>query len=241
MTTMIKHLIAIALFTIAIMVEAAEPSFSRSKELLQEAVYYDHLITFYANCNYVVERVEGKQKPVLKPQWDSCGFTPRKQATRASRIEWEHVMPAHRFGSHMPCWQTGGRRNCTDVPAFDEREADMHNLVPAIGEINGDRSNFRFAIIPGEARVYGDVDFEVDFKNRVAEPAPIQRGDIARIYFYMAERYNVELTPGEQKMFEEWNKADPVSEWEKTKNRRVYAIQGNYNRFIEVLDQNNSR
>ena len=51
MTTMIKHIIAIGLFTIAIMVEAAEPSFSRSKELLQEAVYYDHLITFKVVVN----------------------------------------------------------------------------------------------------------------------------------------------------------------------------------------------
>ncbi len=29
-------------------------------------------------------------------------------------------------------------------------EADLHNLVPAVGEINGDRSNYRFGMISGE-------------------------------------------------------------------------------------------
>lgn len=230
-----RYTIAICLSIATLIVFAADPSFEQSKRLLQKDIYYDHLITFYANCNYVVEEIQGKQ--TLKPRWDSCGFTPRKQPARAARIEWEHVMPAYTFGKDMPCWKAGGRKNCGNVPEFNKREADMHNLVPAIGEINGDRSNFRFAIIEGEERIYGSVDFEVDFKNKVAEPSPIQRGDIARIYFYMSERYNVTLTPAEKKLFEEWSKADPVNEWEKTKNRRVYAIQGNYNRFVEVLPE----
>ena len=237
MTTITKRIIAVSLFFITLSVEAANPSFSRSKYLLQKEVYHDHLITFYANCDYVAEMVEGRRKPILKPQWDSCGFTPRKQAKRAARVEWEHVMPAHRLGKHMSCWRSGGRRNCSKVPAFRLREADMQNLVPTIGEINGDRSNLRFAIIPGEERVYGTVDFEVDVKNRIVEPTPIRRGDIARIYFYMAEKYNVELTSSEQKMFGEWDKADPVSDWEKIRNRRIYAIQGDYNRFVEVLSE----
>jgi deoxyribonuclease-1 len=189
------------------------------------------------HCDYVAEKIEGKRKPTLKSQWQSCGFRPRKQAKRAARIEWEHVMPAYRFGSHMPCWKKGGRKKCGKTPAFKMKEADMHNLVPTIGEINGDRSNRRFNLIEGEERVYGDVDFEVDFKNRVVEPSPLRRGDIARIYFYMSERYDVALTPAEQVMFTQWHEADPVSEWEKTKNRRIHAIQGNYNRFIEVLSE----
>ena len=59
----------------------------------------------------------------------------------------------------------------------------MYNLVPAVGEINGDRSNYKFGLIEDEPRVYGTCDFEVDFRNRIAEPPPHVRGDIARIYF----------------------------------------------------------
>ncbi|MDO6469820.1 endonuclease [Neptunomonas phycophila] len=47
---------------------------------------------------------------------------------------------------------------------------DLHNLVPSVGELNGDRSNFRFGMIPNEPRAYGQCDFEVNFKNRRAEP-----------------------------------------------------------------------
>jgi deoxyribonuclease-1 len=34
-------------------------------------------------------------------------------------------------------------------------EADLMNLVPAIGEINGNRSNYSFLTLEGEASVYG--------------------------------------------------------------------------------------
>ena len=59
-------------------------------------------------------------------------------------------------------------------PKVDERpvekiqasnnEADLHNLVPAIGEINGDRSNFIFSEIRGEERVYGTVILRSTFQ-----------------------------------------------------------------------------
>jgi len=39
-------------------------------------------------------------------------------------------------------------------PKLREMEADMMNLVPADGELNGDRSIYRFGMIPGEPRAY---------------------------------------------------------------------------------------
>ena len=41
-------------------------------------------------------------------------------------------------------WKDGGRKACSKDPIFNKMEADMHNLVPAIGELNADRSNFRY-------------------------------------------------------------------------------------------------
>jgi endonuclease I len=63
----------------------------------------------------------------------------------------------------------------------------MYNLVPAIGEINGLRSNYSFAMISGENREFGTCDMEIE--NPKAEPRPEVRGDIARIYFYMNWAY----------------------------------------------------
>ncbi|MGB3751050.1 MAG: endonuclease [Arcobacteraceae bacterium] len=46
-------------------------------------------------------------------------------------------------------------------------------------------------------------------------------------------KYNINLSKQERKMMEVWNKQDPVSEWEKIKNKRVKKLRGNYNQFIK--------
>lgn len=107
-----------------------------------------------------------KKQKKLVPDLDSCGYEPRKQAKRANRIEWEYVVPAWAFGHQLQCWQDGGRKNCKKTPAFARMKADLHNLVPAIGEANGDRSNYSFAMLEGETRAYGSCDLEVNFKAR---------------------------------------------------------------------------
>jgi deoxyribonuclease-1 len=111
-------------------------------------------------------------------------------------------------------------------------EADLHNLRPAIGEINGDRSNFRFATLEGEERRYGSCDFEVDFKGRKAEPRPEIRGDIARTYFYMRDQYGLTLSRQQTQLLVAWNRQDPVGEQERTISHRTAAIQGNANHYV---------
>jgi deoxyribonuclease-1 len=58
-------------------------------------------------------------------------------------------------------------------------ESDLYNLVPAIGEINGLRFNYSFAMILGEQREFGTCGMEIE--NRKAEPRPEVRGNIASI------------------------------------------------------------
>ncbi|MFK5950934.1 MAG: endonuclease [Methylococcales bacterium] len=152
---------------------------------------------------------------------------------RASRIEWEHVMPAHHFGHQRQCWQKGGRKACRKDPVFKKMEADLHNLVPAIGEVNGDRSNYKFGMLEGEDRKYGRCDIEINFKAKRVEPHPGIRGDIARIYFYMADEYQLKLSRTQTQLLNAWSKADPVDNWERLKNKRVKAIQGKGNPYVE--------
>ena len=49
------------------------------------------------------------------------------------------------------------------------------------------RSNYSFAMIPGEKRKFGKCDMEIE--GRKAEPPPDKRGHIARTYFYMDWAY----------------------------------------------------
>jgi deoxyribonuclease-1 len=142
-------------------------------------------------------------------------------------------MPAYWFGSQLQCWQDGGRKACKKIKAFKRMEGDMHNLVPAIGELNGDRSNYRFSMLEGEKRRYGQCDFEVEFKAKKAEPPEAVRGDIARTYFYMADRYKLKLSKSQRKLLGVWDRADPVDAWERKRNQKIKRIQGNANPFIQ--------
>jgi len=206
-------------------------SFRTAKKHLAD-IYSDHQESFYCGCSYKsVEKESGRGKK-LAPDWESCGYTPRKQPKRASRIEWEHIVPAHHFGQHLECWREGGRKACKKDPLFRQIEGDMHNLVPAVGEVNGDRSNYKYGMIEGEARVYGACDAEVNFKAKRFEPAPHIRGDIARAYLYISDRYNIRLSKQQRALFNAWDKQDPPNEWETKKSKLIKEIQGNENKFV---------
>ena len=202
-------------------------SFGKSKRLLATKIYPNHQKAFYSNCDYIIK--EKKLIPLPK----TCGFHYRKNKNRSERIEWEHIVPAWHFGHQLHCWQNGGRMTCRNKNSkFKQMEADMHNLVPAIGEINGDRSNFKYGMIEGEKRLYGKVDMEISFSDKRAEPRPAVRGDIARTYFYMRDRYGLSISKPQEKMFIAWNNLDPVDSWEKKKNQMVKELQGDENMYI---------
>jgi len=202
-------------------------SFRKSKRLLALKVYPEYQNAFYSNCAYQIK--EKKLIPIHK----TCGYKYRKNKNRANRIEWEHIVPAWHFGHQLKCWQNGGRMTCRQTNAkFRQMEADMHNLVPAIGEINGDRSNYRYGMIEGEERLYGKVDIEIDFSKRRVEPRPKILGDIARTYFYMRDEYGLQISKTQEKLFIAWNNLDPVTEWEKKRNQIIKSLQGNENPYI---------
>ncbi len=90
-----------------------------------------------------------------------------------------------------------GRRteNCAKDPVYRKMESDMHNLQPAVGEVNGDRANFMYGQWNGGEGQYGQCAMKVDFKDKVAEPPARARGSIARTYFYMRDTYQLTLPP----------------------------------------------
>lgn len=199
--------------------------FSKAKRLLVN-IYHDQKQSFYCGCTYTQK---GKK---LIPDLDSCGYQVRKQLKRASRIEWEHVVPAWNFGHQMQCWQKGGRKACKKNKQFAQMEGDMHNLVPSIGEVNGDRSNYRFSEWNATPTQYGQCDIVIDFKSRKVQPPLNSRGQIARTYLYMADQYSLSLSKQDKQLFSAWNKQYPTTAWECKKNQRVKEVQGNHNRFI---------
>lgn len=192
-------------------------------ERLGSSYQYD----FYCNAPFKANK-KGKYTKfeIIK----SDLYTPRNEYTkkgkinqRARRIEWEHIMPAYNFGRHLPCWKDGGRKACKDDKLFNKMEADKQNLVPAIGEINGDRSNYRYAQAPKDLdfNQYGNCQVYTDFKNKRFYPADYSKGYIARSYLYMSKTYNIRLSDQERKLMEAWDKQYPMSEKERIIRERL--------------------
>ncbi len=183
--------------------------------------------SFYCGCPI---RWQGKKGI---PDLAACGYQVRKTSQRAERIEWEHVVPAWQFGHQRQCWQQGGRKNCVNDPVYRQMENDLHNLQPAIGEVNGDRGNFKFSQWNSKADQYGQCAMKVDFKNKQAEPPVRARGAIARTYFYMSDRYQLRLSSQQSKLLEVWDRQYPVSSWECQREARIAQVQGNHNPYVQ--------
>lgn len=202
-----------------------------ASQVLAQVYTGDLAKDLYCGCPY-----SGKQNIDTVP----CGFRPRenprrKSYKRARRIEWEHIVTAHNMGHFRPCWRDGGRKNCTyNDPTFEMMEGDLHNLYPAIGEINGDRSNFMYSQWTNSPELmYGSCETVVDFKLKKVQPRKEIRGLIARVHFYMENQYAIKLSNQDRKLFEAWDKMYPVTKEECERDRRIEKKQGNRNPFVE--------
>jgi len=187
--------------------------------------------SFYCGCKINWQGKKGV------PDLNSCGYQARKNANRAARIEWEHVMPAWEFGHQRQCWQNGGRKNCSKDPDYRRIETDLHNLQPAIGEVNGDRGNFAYSQWNGSEKQYGQCEMKVDFKLKQAEPPARARGAIARTYFYMRDQYHLRLSRQQTQLFTVWDKLYPVSSWECERDQRIARVQSNHNPYVQQACQ----
>lgn len=211
-------------------------SFKRAKKELRK-IYSGKHPALYCGCIFSGRSVDRS----------ACGYKPQRNDAKARRIHWEHVVPASFFGrnfaewknGHKVCTRRGGKsrfkgRKCARRASaeFRRMEADMHNLYPAEGELETARKNLQMGIISGEKRRFGKCD--VEYTIHTIEPRPEVRGDIARAYLYMADTYPkyMKLSAKQRKMFTSWSNADPVDDWERTRNERISRVQGNSNSYI---------
>lgn len=102
---------------------------------------------------------------------------------------------------------------------------DPHNIRPANPGVNTNRQNYAFAPGSGSHGVVTGGWY----------PGDEDRGDVARIMFYMITLYtqlNI-TTMGSMEMFIEWHYADPVDDFERNRNDVIYSYTNNRNPFID--------
>jgi deoxyribonuclease-1 len=222
---MIKVIALSFLAILTLQAQATPKTFVEAKKIawkIYEKAPYD----IYCGCPYTGNRFD----------LEACGYTPRKQPARAARVEWEHIVPAWVIGHQMQCWQEGGRENCTKHdPRFSAAEGDLHNLAPSVGEVNGDRSNFGFGMLPTKPYQYGACPMVVDFKQRTAMPPENIRGMVARTYFYMANRYKLRLSKKDIQLYTAWSKQYPVNQYERWRNYENTCAMGWSNPYVEQV------
>lgn len=148
----------------------------------------------------------------------------------------EHMIPQSVFNSSSPM------------------VSDAHHIPPTDGKVNGIRSNYPHGDVAsasittrngsklGSSAVSG-------YSGTVFEPVDAFKGDIARMYFYFATRYENTVANYSYPMFNNtnnqvfntsflnmlltWHAQDPVSAREIERNNAIYARQGNRNPFID--------
>ena len=241
--TMKKLIIVISLFLGFVHNNSisAPNSFSAAKRVIPE-IYKGMEETIYCGCSY---SYKGKK---LIPDLESCGYKVRKEEKRANRIEWEHIVPAEHVGRSHACWKKrdqfpecrksngkfiSGRRCCSKVdPEFKKATGNLHNLAPSIGEVNGNRSNYRFSQLTMKADQYGQCQAKTDFKSRKFEPRDEVKGDVARVNFYFESKGYIKISKSQRRLFQVWDKQDPVSDYECKIHDRKAKIQGEVNSFV---------
>lgn len=198
-------------------------------------------LTLYCRCRYT-----GK---VVDPQ--SCGYKSARDPERAKRIEWEHVVPAEAFGQSFIEWREGapsckkkngkryrGRKCAEKNPEFSRMEADLYNLFPEVGEVNGLRSNFSMAEVSALGKfagiTFGKCQARI-FQSKF-EPMDFAKGTVARAYLYMDNAYRGHgiISDKNRKLFEAWDKAHPVEPWECDLYREISKIQKNVNPILAL-------
>ncbi len=138
---------------------------------------------------------------------------------------------------------------------------DLYHVVPSDGYDNGIRGNYpygetnsaNYTTANGSKR--GSNAVGSAYTGTVFEPADIYKGDFARIYFYMATRYENRIDGWENNasyadaildgttfpcyeqwfldMLVRWHLEDPVSQKEIERNDAVYSIQNNRNPYVD--------
>ena len=191
----------------------------------------------YENDNTILdlysENPTGTDPVIFNYATNQCGT----YTTQGMCYNREHIIPQSIFASASPML------------------SDAHFVVPVDGYVNGMRSDnphgnvavASWTSLNGSKRGTSGV---IGYTGTVFEPLDAFKGDIARMYFYFATRYeNLVASYTSYPMFNStsnqvfsnaflnmliaWHNLDPVNAHEISRNNAIYALQNNRNPFID--------
>jgi endonuclease I len=207
----------------------------------------NHTVISYSDLWTAYQTTDVRQDGKVWDMYSNCNFT----------------FVSNQCGNYVLECDCYNREHSLPQSWFNEQSpmvSDIFHVVPTDGKVNGYRSNFPFGevanptVTTGNGSKLGPCSFP-GYTGTVFEPIDEYKGDFARIYFYMATRYenvisgwcsnsteaDVVLQGNSFPVFEdwflnllaEWHENDPVSQKETDRNNAVYGIQHNRNPFVD--------
>ena len=134
----------------------------------------------------------------------------------ATWLSLKHAFPADWMADVFGC---ANRTECRQHPdaatkeRFNHAEGDLHNLLPALKNLNSARGKRLFSDLPGrETRevTIGTKTFTCDFQleGNFVEPRRIAKGNLARGILYMCAEYDFPVDPNMLETLKRWNRSD---------------------------------
>ena len=184
----------------------------------------------YTNCSFL------KQGKNIIIDLNSCVIKPPKinKLTNDNKPQADHLFPAKLFWQKLSCGKDlNPREACLSDRKFVLPYTDLHNLYYTQAQLNNDKSDLPWCDTKkGLDYGYG---FKIDRTQIVitsygkvkgcVSPPDNFKGDVARLSFYLVEKYKIEFTSKELEMFKVWDKLDPKDKKETERFNMINLIQ----------------
>ena len=207
---------------------------SQAKNIVK-MINFDYKTTRLNGCGYTYDPKTCMDKTLVDTS--TCSVKEKKQT-----MQWMQVVPDTFYGRDMACMNekvcvspyTGesyrGKLCCRQTNAeYRKMEAELFNLIPVVSAISKKHEGKPFGDIKKPKKLVGKVKIDDNY----IEPPDEVKGDIARVYLYMDQRYSLQLTTDEKEMFLRWHNLDAVDQRECDMAKIIMKVQGSSNRLLE--------
>ncbi|MEE2903786.1 MAG: endonuclease [Myxococcota bacterium] len=187
-----------------------------STELRRIHQAHTRLSYSYARCVLFSDifNIDGAVKEVYAGQTFEISGSPRKP--EHDNVNTEHSWPKSR-----------GIKGTAAV-------SDLHHLFPTDAAVNNKRSSYPFGEVVEVEWEKGGSKLGLDEQgNKVFEPPPEHRGQLARAMFYIHTMYEVPFQSDEEPVLREWHREHPVTEAERSRNDAISKYQKTRNPFVD--------
>lgn len=206
---------------------------------------YGNLWEAYEQVDYIEGETDADGHYKVFDYYSDSTFYFNGDGSSVSGMNKEHVVPKSWWGGSLT------------IPVGN----DLIQVIPSDAKANLAKLNYPLGVVVGtpsfpnsnsgpNTRVKTGHDANGDM---VFEPCDENKGDFARIYFYVAtcypdvaweertdavvsfvqEDYPTFKSQDFVDMLLQWHRQDPVDEWEQTRINRVYEVQKNRNPFVD--------